>query len=230
MNRVLILAGSEGALGKGVHSVLSKKDFTQIIVLSDIYNKSTSAQGKRPDFSEPSVVEGLFSDIFSNKKTIFYLFSSIGGFTGGKPIWEADGEDAILMMKKNFATSYNLLKEFSNLVARSAGGAAVFVSAWSATHPDANRTAYASSKAALNHLIQAASVEGKVINLSVTGIAPFVIDTPSNREWMPEAKWPLMQKPEEIGEFVYQLFNFAHAISGNIIEMGERIPLLNFDK
>ncbi|MCC6551095.1 MAG: SDR family oxidoreductase [Ignavibacteriaceae bacterium] len=224
MKKVFIIAGHKGIAGGGVYEVLKKENFDQIILLS----KANSAS--RSDLSEPHEVQKLFSAIVSDKGMLYYLFSSVGGFTGGRPIWEAESRDSLLMMNKNYLTAYNLLHEFSKLIKLSAGGAAVLLSAWSGSHPDVNRAAYSSSKAALNHLIRSVALEGKSINLSVCGIAPYLIDTPENRTWMPEEKWPTMQKPEEIGEIVSQLFRFSHCISGNILELGERIPLLNFGK
>ncbi|GMU84922.1 MAG: hypothetical protein AMXMBFR48_01640 [Ignavibacteriales bacterium] len=230
MKKVLIFAGHQGALGSGVHTVLSNKGFSQIILLSELYDSYSPVEGTRPDFADSLVVAELFARISSAKDTFFYLFSTIGGFAGGKSIWNAEPEDSHAMMQKNYETSYNLLREFSKLVEKAAGGSAVLISAWSAAHPEPNRAAYSSSKAALNHLIQTVALEGREINLSVCGLAPYLIDTPANREWMPEERWGTMQKPEEIGEFVHQVFTFSHILSGNIIELGERLQLLNFSK
>lgn len=230
MRKILIFAGHEGALGRGIHTVLSGKDYDEIILLSSRNSAKNSVRRERPDLANGEVVSQLFAGIKSSSDTHFFLFSAIGGFSGGKAIWESGTDSALEMMNKNYVTSYNLLAAFTRLVKESAGGSVIFVSAWSGGHPDINRAAYASSKAALNHLIKSAALEGKEINLSVCGIAPYLIDTPANREWMPEERWGTMQKPEEVGELVHQIFRFSHILSGNIIELGERLQLLNFHK
>ena len=73
-----------------------------------------------------------------------------------------------------------------------------------------------------NYLVETLSYEGNSINLSVNAIAPFIIDTPANREWMKDAKYSSWMKPEEIGELIHSLFKHYNFISGNIIELKKR--------
>jgi NAD(P)-dependent dehydrogenase (short-subunit alcohol dehydrogenase family) len=71
-------------------------------------------------------------------------------------------------------------------------------------------------------LVETLSSEGSKINLSVNAIAPFIIDTPANREWIKNADYSSWMKPEEIGELVSSLFENHNFISGNIIELKNR--------
>ncbi len=84
------------------------------------------------------------------------------------------------------------------------------------------KAVYGLSKAGLIHLVKTLAEEGKEINLSSNAIAPFIIDTPSNREWMPDADFTKWMKPTEIGEFVESIFQNYNMISGNIFQLKHR--------
>ena len=81
---------------------------------------------------------------------------------------------------------------------------------------------YGTSKAALIHLIKSLAEEGKEINLSANAIAPFIIDTPANREWMKDADFSEWIKPSEIGDFVESIFQNYNLLSGNIYQLKYR--------
>ena len=67
--------------------------------------------------------------------------------------------------------------------------------------------------------------EGKEIKLSVNAIAPFIIDTPANRDWTKDRDYQSWMKPEEIGELIHLIFSNYNFINGNIIELKERFSL-----
>ena len=97
-----------------------------------------------------------------------------------------------------------------------------FTSAYTGNNPEELKFAYGSSKSALNYLVKTLSLEGGDINLSINAIAPFIIDTPANRNWMKNADYSSWIKSEEIGELVYSLFCNYNFVSGNIIELKRR--------
>jgi NAD(P)-dependent dehydrogenase (short-subunit alcohol dehydrogenase family) len=71
-------------------------------------------------------------------------------------------------------------------------------------------------------MIKTLAEEGKEINLSANAIAPFIIDTPANREWMKDADYESWIKPAEIGELVYSIFQNYRLLSGNIYQLKHR--------
>jgi NAD(P)-dependent dehydrogenase (short-subunit alcohol dehydrogenase family) len=129
------------------------------------------------------------------------------------------------MFNMNLKTNFLIAKNFSALVKNSNGGSICFTSAYTSLSPEVLKFSYGASKAALNHLIKTLALEGEKIKLSVNGIAPFIIDTPSNREWIKDSDYNSWIKPEEVGELVNSLFENFNFISGNIIELKNR-----FDK
>jgi len=86
-------------------------------------------------------------------------------------------------------------------------------------NPEANRIAYGASKAAVNYLIESLAEECRSKKIGVTGIAPYILDTPANREWGKEEDYEKWHKPGEIGEIIHFIFSNYHYLSGNIISL-----------
>ena len=111
------------------------------------------------------------------------------------------------------------------LVKNSNSGSICFTAAYTGLFPENSKAAYGASKGALIHLVKSLAEEGKDINLSVNAIAPYIIDTPANREWMKNDDFENWMKPEEIGELIQSVFNNYNFVSGNIIKLRDRFKL-----
>jgi NAD(P)-dependent dehydrogenase (short-subunit alcohol dehydrogenase family) len=226
MNKKLIIFGANGALGKGVTKSLLAKDYEEIYLFDFKFDETLSdtrvIQFLVKDLSiEKSVMAALF-EVKTNKNSKLFLYSTIGGFYGGTSVWETEELDFDRMINMNLKTNYFIAKHFSSLVKKSIGGSICFTSAFTGNHPEDLKFAYGASKSALNYLVKTLSSEGNAINLSVNAIAPFIIDTPANREWMKNANYSSWMKPEEIGELIHSIFQNYNFISGNILELKHR--------
>lgn len=229
MKKILLIFGAEGALGKGVSSSLIKKGYDKIY-LFDFKNTTAYSDDKIEfriisDLSIEQNTAAAFEGIQPEKKSLFFLFSTIGGFTGGKNLWETSIEEWQKMMNMNLIANMNLAKYFSLLVKESGGGSICFTTAFTGLNAEGAKGPYGVSKSALIHLVKTLALEGKEINLSVNSIAPFIIDTPANREWMKEANFESWIKPDEAGNFINSLFENFNFISGNNIILPHRYEL-----
>lgn len=226
MDKKLILFGANGALGKGVTKTLLSKDYDEIYLFDFKFDQNYVDQKVKQllvkDLSiENNVMASMF-EIKTSEKTQLFLFSTIGGYYGGTTVWETEEKDFDRMFAMNLKSNFFIAKHFSSLVKKSYNGSICFTSAYTGENPEQNKFAYGASKSALNYLVKTLALEGKHINLASNAIAPFIIDTPANREWMKEADYSSWQKPEEIGELVHSLFNDNNFVSGNIIELKQR--------
>lgn len=229
MKKILLIFGAEGALGKGVSSSLIKKNYDKIF-LFDFKKKIEYSEDKIEfriisDLSVEKNAAAAFEGIRADKTSLFFLFSTIGGFTGGKNFWETSIDEWQNMLNMNLAANINIAKYFSLLVKESAGGSICFTSAFTGLTAEEKKGPYGVSKSALIHLVKTLALEGKEINLSVNSIAPFIIDTPANREWMKEANFENWIKPDEAGNFVNSLFENFNFVSGNNIILPHRFEL-----
>lgn len=225
MKKELLIFGSSGALGNGVTNVFLKKKYDKIYLFDFKHKGITNTNAKQiivKDLSLEENIKKAFDEVKPSKETIFCLFSTIGGFAGGKKIWETNSESFDRMINMNLKTSFLISKYFSLLVSKSHSGSVCFTSAYTGLVPEPEKGVYGTSKAALIHLVKTLAEEGKEIKLSANAIAPFIIDTPSNREWMKDADYEGWIKPAEIGQFVNSIFLSYHLLSGNIFQLKYR--------
>jgi NAD(P)-dependent dehydrogenase (short-subunit alcohol dehydrogenase family) len=232
MNKEILIFGSSGALGNGVTNVFLKKKYNKFYLFDfkhkDVPNINVE-QVTISDLSEEENVKKAFSHITPSKEKVFFLFSTIGGYAGGKIVWETDPSSFDRMINMNLKTSFLIAKYFSLLVSKSHSGSICFTSAFTGLVAESGKAVYGTSKAALIHLVRTLSEEGKEIKLSANAVAPFIIDTPANREWMPastnsekDSVYENWIKPAEIGEFVNSMFESYNILSGNIFHLKNR--------
>lgn len=227
MKKILLIFGANGELGSGASKVLAQKDYNEIFLFDFMFDKSISSDKIKQitisDLSDEKNVQTAFNKIPIYKDAEYFLFSTIGGFFGGKKIWETSIEEMMKMLNMNLITNFNIAKSFALLVKEANGGAIIFTSAYTANHPEENKFAYGMSKSAISYLVKSLAIEGQAIKLCSMALAPFIIDTKANREWMSQADFSKWIKPEEIGELIYDLFKNHKINSGNIIELKLRL-------
>jgi NAD(P)-dependent dehydrogenase (short-subunit alcohol dehydrogenase family) len=226
MKKILLIFGSSGALGNGITDYFLGKKYDQIY-LFDFKHKDGSDQKVRrivvSDLSVEANVKEAFNNVSREKDAVYFLFSTVGGFTGGKNIWETEDGYFDRMINMNLKTNFLIAKHFSLLVKDSHSGSICFTTAYTGLVPETGKGVYGTSKAALIHLVKTLAEEGKQINLSANAIAPYIIDTPANREWMPDADYSKWTKPVEIAELVDSIFQNYNTNSGNIFQLKYRI-------
>lgn len=226
MKKELLIFGSNGALGKGVTKILSEKGFDTVYLFDLEFKQQLDQKNIKQiiieDLSSEQNVQSAFNQIKLNLGSYYFLFSTIGGFFGGVKTWETKVSDFDKMININLKTNFLISKSFTKIIKSSQGGSICFTSAYAGHYSAADKSVYAASKAALSHLVKSLAEEGKKIKLSVNAIAPFIIDTPSNREWMKNENFDEWMKPEEIGELVFSIFSNFNYFSGNIIELKHR--------
>jgi len=231
MKKELLIFGANGALGKGISEVLTSKDYDKVYLfdfkLDGLPDKAEKILIKDLGI-EQNVIEA-FSQITPSKEKCFFLYSTVGGFTGGNYIWDTDIKEFDRMIGMNLRSGFLIAKHFANIVKESAGGSICFTAAFTGVSPEKKKAAYGFAKAALIHLVKSLALEGEDINLSANALAPYIIDTPANREWMKKADYEEWMKPAEIGELIHSLFNHFHFITGNVINLTHRFDIKDFN-
>jgi len=159
--------------------------------------------------SEP--VELIEADLFdadqvgaaiSNLDQLEAVVNLVGGFSDGPRVHETDPEDFEGMLRLNVMPCFLLARAAMPSLIERGGGAFVGVSARPALRPFAGAAGYISSKAAVLALVQALDAEYKGDGIRCNAILPSVIDTPANREAMPDADHSKWVPPEQIARVV----------------------------
>jgi NAD(P)-dependent dehydrogenase (short-subunit alcohol dehydrogenase family) len=229
MKKILIIFGSDGFLGSGVTSTMLNKNYDEYFLFDFKFRNKIEQQNVRQiqieDLAIESNVEKSFNNIKSDSNTSVFLFSTVGGFAGGKNIWEADNDEWEKMFRMNFISSRLIAKHFSRLVMNCDSGSILFTAAFTGIKSIPKNAAYGASKSSLIHLVYTLAEEGKSIRLTANAIAPLIIDTPPNREWMKKDNYDDWIKPDEIGEFVHSVFINYSYLTGNIFKLTHRFEL-----
>ena len=227
MKKELLIFGANGALGSGVTETLVKKEYDKIHLFDFKFSEGIFDSDKInkviiEDLSDEKNVEKAFANISPGKDKKFFLYSTIGGFSGGNSVWETSVSEWEKMMSMNLRTGFLIAKYFSVLVSSSDSGSLCYTAAYTGLSAENKKAAYGVSKSALIHLVKSLAIEGGDIKLSVNAIAPYIIDTPANRQWMKDEDFTKWMKPVEIGELVNSIFDNYNFVTGNIFRLKQR--------
>jgi NAD(P)-dependent dehydrogenase (short-subunit alcohol dehydrogenase family) len=128
-----------------------------------------------------------------------------GGFSAGQRVADTPVEDFEANFALNLRPTY--LVCHAAIPHLASDGAIVCTSSMTARDPFPGSAGYAASKAAVTALARAIAKEGVRCNV----VAPSLIDTPANRESMPESAWGRLVPPERIAEVVLWLCSVESA-------------------
>jgi NAD(P)-dependent dehydrogenase (short-subunit alcohol dehydrogenase family) len=150
------------------------------------------------DLFEPEAVDAAVAAV----PDLEAIVNAVGGFADGPLVHETDPDDFAMLMCLNVTPAFLLARATMPRLLERGGGAFVGVSARTALRPYPGAAAYSTSKAAVLALIQALDVEYRREGIRCNAILPSVIDTPANREAMPDADHSKWVKPEQIAKVI----------------------------
>lgn len=249
MKKHLIIFGSNGALGKGVTEVILRKGYEKVYLIESTHKKNTRMSDETISYEIPASVgmtreagmtkvvkiqtgnlaeEGnvikAFENIKPSKGILFFLYSTVGGFTGGKNLCDTNVEDLNTMFDSNLKTSFLIGKYFARLVKESAGGSILYTAAMTGLNPEQGKIPYGVSKSSVIYLVETLALEGAKINMTANAIVPYIIDTPANRKWMGDNyDYETVVKPADVGELVHSVFLNFRIVSGTLFRLPGRV-------
>ncbi len=219
--KVFLLFGASGDLGRTAVDYFLNQDYDQYYFFTrKMFELNTSKKYEMiliSDMTGEENVAQAFQNVIRKEGVNYFLFDTIGAYIGGESIADTQYADFLKMLNINLCTAFLISKYFYKLTEHSNGSSICFTSAQSSLYPEENRAAYNISKHALNFLVRTLSFEGKKINLSANAVAPYVIDSAVNREWI-EDKTQLVTT-SEICNVAYSFFQNYKTITGNIVEL-----------
>jgi NAD(P)-dependent dehydrogenase (short-subunit alcohol dehydrogenase family) len=208
----ILVAGGTGGLGRAVTLAFlaagARVAVTHVVPGEfDALRAATGASGPRleghaADVTDESAAKAVVADVRDRHGRLDVLVNAVGGFAGGKPLWDADANALDRMLSLNLRSGWSLLRAVAPVMLAQGRGSIVNVAAQAALSPPAGLGAYAASKAAAIALVASLAADLKGTGVRANTILPSIIDTPANRKAMPDAdfsKWP---KPEEIARVV----------------------------
>src|SRR5262245_31098057 len=218
--RVLITGASGGAGGGVVAAFLDAGWKVAGVTRHDPPSEPAGVAWVRADLADADAANRMVAAAVGALGGIDALVCLAGGYTSAK-LDELSWTD----FERQFATSLRPTVE-SVLAAlpelrRSGAGAIVTIGAQTALKPGRNAGPYAAAKAAVAtwSLALAAGLKGDGIRVSC--VLPGTLDTPANRESMPDAKRESWIAPHHLGNLIVYLCSPASVpLSGTAIPIG----------
>ena len=206
--KTAIVTGSTGNLGLAVSNKLLREGF---FVAGTVTKADDPAAPGDPNF-QPIVVDLLdekaaaqtISGIISRQKQIDVAVLTVGGFAMGS-VAETDLAAIDKQIKLNFNTAYNVAKPvFEQMLKQGSGRIFLIGSKPGADmHKSKGMVAYGLAKSLLFQLAELLNDEAKDKNVVTAVVVPSTIDTPQNRQAMPDADFSRWVKPEAIADLIY---------------------------
>ena len=204
---VALVTGASGALGSAVCEAFADAGATVAaadVVAPDDEDAQLDAGRERidfyqADFTDESEVERVVSEVVEDHGTLNHLANVAGTWRGGTPIEETDADTFEFLFDVNLKTTF-LASKHALPHLREAGpsgdgcdrqGSIVSVSARSSLEGGEGDGPYRASKAGVRLLTETIAEENSG-EVRANAVMPSVIDTPANREMMPDAdheKW-----------------------------------------
>ncbi|HSI59622.1 MAG TPA: SDR family oxidoreductase [Ideonella sp.] len=139
------------------------------------------------DISDEASVHAAMQRLAGHFGRLDVLVHVAGGFEMGEAVHQVTRASWERMMNLNAWSFVSLARDAVPMMLAQGGGKLIAVSAAGAAKGAAQMAAYSASKSALQRLVESLSQEVREKGINVNSIAPTIMDTPANRQAMPDA-------------------------------------------
>jgi NAD(P)-dependent dehydrogenase (short-subunit alcohol dehydrogenase family) len=182
-NKVVLITGANGALGSAVAK--RARALGANLVLFDLNipdNPEEDDQWLELNLTDETAVNAAASKIAS----VDVIFHIAGGFDMGPTVYELSQANLDQLFQMNVTTFHNIARAFIPRMIERGRGSVVTIGALGAATGLANMGAYGVAKSSLLRLTESLSAEVKDKGVNVNCVLPSIIDTPANRQGMPD--------------------------------------------
>jgi NAD(P)-dependent dehydrogenase (short-subunit alcohol dehydrogenase family) len=211
-DRVALIAGGTGALGRAISAAFAREGARVIVTyrqqsefeefLSQSKLNARDVKGLIVDATDASAVARAIESILENGGALDILVNTIGGYHGGKRMWEEDLSSYEQMMSLNLKAGFVLARAVIPAMIRQNRGWIVNVASKAGYGKSPGAALYSASKAGALALFDSLAEEVKSYPINVNSVVPSIFDTPANRQAMPKADYANWPKPEEIADVI----------------------------
>ncbi len=216
--KIVVVTGAAGALGQGVFAYFAGQgasvvalDYSEDLLDSAFPDKEEQHRYLSVDLTSAESCASVFQTVVSDLGRIDVLCNVAGGFMMGESVHETTDKTWDFLMNLNARSIVNTAQAVVPQMISQGGGKIVNVAAGAATRGMAQMGAYTASKAAVMRLTEAMAAELREQNINVNAIMPSMIDTPRNREDMPDADYSKWVPPEQLASVIGFLASDAAA-------------------
>jgi NAD(P)-dependent dehydrogenase (short-subunit alcohol dehydrogenase family) len=225
MDKVLIVTGAQGTLGRAVSEAARAAGFRLAMLDAAAPDGGRREDGVLEiggiDLADPDAALAAVDQV----RAVFGRVDGVANVAGGfiwRTVEAADVEAWRRMFAMNVLTAAAVARAAIPLL-RQSRGAIVNVAAAAAQRAGAGFAPYAASKAGVLRLTEALAEELKDDGVRVNAVSPTIIDTPANRRDMPDADPSAWVAPADLANVIlFLLSDAARAVTGAQIVVGAR--------
>jgi NAD(P)-dependent dehydrogenase (short-subunit alcohol dehydrogenase family) len=194
--RHVVITGAAGALGRAVAQYFLAQGARVALLdhsaahLADAFPGLDNSQHLliAGDVTSASAMADVSAQVLAALRHVDTLVHIAGGFEMGERTDALSRASWDRMMNLN-AWSFVAVTQalVPAMIERKAGGSVIAITAKTAARGVAGMAAYIASKSALQRLVEAMAAELAPHGINVNSVAPSVLDTPANRQAMPDA-------------------------------------------
>ncbi|WP_255149181.1 SDR family oxidoreductase [Halorarius halobius] len=214
---VVLVTGASGALGSAVAEAFADAGAT--VCAADVRAPDDEDALLDPetvefyegDFTDESDVRETIDAVVGAHGRLDYLCNVAGTWRGGDPVDETDADQFDMLFDVNLKTAF-LASKHALPHLRETEGAIVSVSARSSLEGGEGDALYRASKAGVRLLTESIAEENRG-TVRANAVMPSVIDTPANREMMPDSDHSKWVDPADIAATFMALCSEATSVT-----------------
>jgi NAD(P)-dependent dehydrogenase (short-subunit alcohol dehydrogenase family) len=218
-NKVVIVTGAAGNLGSAVARKYQNAGARLVLVDrgEDLLKKVFSDLNGSPDvlllgtvdLTDPDSAEGMAAEIDNQFGRLDVLVNTVGGYRAGTPLHETPVQTLDFMFNLNARTVFLASKAVIPHMLANGYGKIVSIAARPGLAGRSEMAAYSAAKSAVIRLTESMAAELKHAGINVNCILPGTIDTPQNRQDMPDSDFSLWVQPDSLADVILFLTSDA---------------------
>jgi NAD(P)-dependent dehydrogenase (short-subunit alcohol dehydrogenase family) len=170
------------------------------------------------DLTNAESVASLMENVLARFGRVDVLVNTVGVYRGGKPVHEDDLANWDFLFNINLRTTLHCCRAAIPHMLRQEHGKIINVASRGALAGDSGLSAYSASKSAVLRLTESLADEQKHAGINVNCVLPGTIDTPQNRQAMPNANHANWVQPSAIADvIVFLASDRARGVNGAAI-------------
>jgi NAD(P)-dependent dehydrogenase (short-subunit alcohol dehydrogenase family) len=209
--RTALVTGGAGGLGRSVVAALVA-DGWDVVVPVEAGSDIEARDGVSTVVADLTDPDDVARAIRAAGEQLGAVVNLVGGFAADQPVADTPITEFERLFTLNLRPTYLVTQ--AAIPRLKDGGSIVCVGSATALEPFAGAAGYAASKAAVIAFAKTVAKEGVRCNV----IVPTMIDTPANREAMPESEWHKLVPPAKIASVIAFLCSDASAaLNGAVV-------------
>ncbi len=207
MQKTVLITGATGNLGRVVTNAFVKDGYQVLALVSPGKKLAAPVVSYEADLTQERQTADAIDQLLKQYPKIDAALLLAGGYEGGK-LTDTTSSDIARMIELNFSTAFHVARVVhTHMCTQAGGGRIVLVGARPAlqARQATGSVAYALSKTLVMKLAEMMNAEGAAKNVVTSVVVPSTIDTPANREAMPQADFNKWVSPQHLAETMLYL-------------------------